>query len=320
MRRPLRPSWITACSDPKETLSPCSSSSESIDLNNVICLTASRRVHGAEVSENGYVQGAGDDSEGWSQGLTPALYWQHQDELLGLVSEQEAIPFIENLVREGSGREQVDSKEPVEIRGTHLWVGRFKDIDAKSRPNWDAVITCQASTKTAAHDANEEDVQRSRTLYLNTGTGKLGARALRNQLPSVVSFLQPVYSKSTQSRPSVLIACSDGTDISIGIALAILCMFLDLKGEFSPFSLPAHEGPKTKTSLNRHTYSKSAGAANHRQATHPAQAFPDRNLPPFSKSIACYLAKCTCIPHASEMRVTKNWHLSFPLTVMKEFE
>ena len=40
----------------------------------VILCSASRRVLGAEMSEGAYIQGAGDDSEGWSRGLTPILF------------------------------------------------------------------------------------------------------------------------------------------------------------------------------------------------------------------------------------------------------
>ena len=66
--------------------------------------SASKRVHGAEISAGGYIQGAGDDSESWALGLTPPLFWAHKDELLR--RNEEDIPGLiaELLAREKEGR------------------------------------------------------------------------------------------------------------------------------------------------------------------------------------------------------------------------
>lgn len=46
----------------------------------------------AEVGDQGdtysysYVPGAGDDEESWAQGLTPTLFWKHQQVVISTVS------------------------------------------------------------------------------------------------------------------------------------------------------------------------------------------------------------------------------------------
>jgi hypothetical protein len=47
-----------------------------------------------------YVQGGGDDHESWSLGLTPALFWRHQDEILEYSDDVEEK--IRTVVRESN--------------------------------------------------------------------------------------------------------------------------------------------------------------------------------------------------------------------------
>ena len=70
----------------------------------LLCVSASRLVaEGGDVASAhagwGYVQGAGDDAETWSCGLTPALFWRHADTLLACGSDAEARACIADLLR-----------------------------------------------------------------------------------------------------------------------------------------------------------------------------------------------------------------------------
>src|SRR6266487_750297 len=67
--KPLRPIWVT----PESDLAKTSGIFE--DFHPIICCTVSRRVSGGEISEGGYIQGAGDDTENWAHGLTPSIFW-----------------------------------------------------------------------------------------------------------------------------------------------------------------------------------------------------------------------------------------------------
>lgn len=70
----------------------------------LLCVSASRLVaEGGDVASAhagwAYVQGAGDDAETWSCGLTPALFWRHADALLACGSDAEACACIADLLR-----------------------------------------------------------------------------------------------------------------------------------------------------------------------------------------------------------------------------
>jgi tRNA A64-2'-O-ribosylphosphate transferase len=74
-------------------------------------------------------------------------------------------------------------------------------------------------------------------LDVGLGPHKLGSRNLRTALPFIVNFLRKVLAlRKTESGQEdkmdkhIIIACDSGKDLSIGVALAILCIFFDDKG------------------------------------------------------------------------------------------
>src|SRR4051794_23490656 len=96
LQKPLRPLWVT-----QESTLPDSPPTFT-DFHPIILCTASRRVHGGEVSEGGYIQGAADDHEAWACGLTPKLFWAHKTQLV--TTNEENIPsLIAELVRAERG-------------------------------------------------------------------------------------------------------------------------------------------------------------------------------------------------------------------------
>ena len=83
LTKPLRPLWFTPesrfFSGSPPDFSDC-------DFFPVICISASIPVGSHEMQRRkgySYVQGSGDDHETWSLGLTPRLFWQNKDEILG---------------------------------------------------------------------------------------------------------------------------------------------------------------------------------------------------------------------------------------------
>ena len=79
---------------------------EKPDHHCLLLCSVSRRVHGHEMAEEGYVQGAGDDSEHWGHGLTPLVFWQHKDRLLA-AGEGELPGLIEQLITSDGGNSVV---------------------------------------------------------------------------------------------------------------------------------------------------------------------------------------------------------------------
>ena len=189
----------------------------------VVLCSASRRVHGAEMSEGGYIQGAGDDSEGWSQGLTPDVFWKHQEQLLSTPEDNLTI-LIEKLTQESQHLCE-RSAHAILIRPTaniHLGIGAAMK---ESSHGFDLVINC--------HDGDHlgGDDQNSRRLDLNldnTPGAKKGSRDLRKKLDQVKDFVAYNFGKGKGQQ--LLITCNTGTNLSVGVTLVILCLFFDDKG------------------------------------------------------------------------------------------
>ena len=175
---------------------------------------------GTEASENGYIQGAGDDSEGWSHGLTPALYWKHQQQLLEAV-EEDMLDMIQRLII-AYKCSNAECDDAVNIGPTNLYVGI---ITSAMQPElYDGMVICSDQPPPTSDPGNKHR-KRTKTLHLLCGDGKLGSRALRSQLSRILSFFNTLPSKDKP--PKLLFACSTGKDLSVGVALTVLCMFFD---------------------------------------------------------------------------------------------
>jgi tRNA A64-2'-O-ribosylphosphate transferase len=219
--KPLRPFWITR--DSELPSAPVAFA----DCSPIILCTASRRVLGGELSEGGYIQGAGDDSEGWACGLTPTLFWRHRVQLME-ASEPELPKVIANLLLESEDSSVIS---PSLIEPTSwLEVGTvdyLKQLSLATLP-FDAVICCSEDSPSLV-----EHQLRNRYLHIKCGSGKLGSRELRKQLSKIVEFAQRL--ETTQR---ILICCSTGKDISLGVSLAMLCLFSDNNGKFTLSAAP----------------------------------------------------------------------------------
>lgn len=238
LKKPLRPSWLmhrpTSTSESIDSIS-------SANYNTIICCTASRRVFGAEITEDGYIQGAGDDSESWSNGLTPTLFWRHSNQLLSAV-EEDITDLIQDLITTDHDHDAASS-DAVRIGPTRLYIGTLSS--ATQSDQYDGIVICGGAGPFKAN-RETDDNEGKRTLYLLCGGGKLGSRALRSHLPRVPPFIAslPDYG----SPPKILFACPTGKDLSAGVMLAVLCLFFD---DNYRFSRPPISSPIGKTLVRR---------------------------------------------------------------------
>ncbi|KAL8685715.1 MAG: hypothetical protein Q9218_007585 [Villophora microphyllina] len=247
LSKPLRPFWVT----PDQPF-PLLSNNES--YHPIICTTSSHRVYGTENSENGYIQGAGDDSEGWSRGLTPSIFWACKVRLM-VTSEEELPALIETLSQEQRMNVAVGDGRATLIQPTRsIYVSSLASINPKE---WDAIIVCNSTnpfapssspppsfsrssdTTSTSHSTSPDTKQeKPRILHLPTPTGKLGSRALRNLLRLVSPFLSSLLQPQPLSTPSpphnkipkILFTCPTGRDLAVGAALVGLCHFFDNEG------------------------------------------------------------------------------------------
>lgn len=214
LKKPLRPSWIT----PETTLSDILVSDASSKFYPVVCCTASRRTLGSGTSSI-YVQGAGDDSESWSHGLTSAVFWRHHQELLDAEGEEllGLIQTFMNFEKDGGKMEQCVLISPTKsvYLGTLAALMRAQDFDL--------VIVC-SDIRSDIVEAGEEQMK-GKLLDLKCGSGKLGSRALRAKLPAVSAFVSALTSGFDS--PKILFACSNGNDLAVGVALVVLSLFFD---------------------------------------------------------------------------------------------
>ena len=205
----------------------------------IVCLTSSHRVHGAENSEDNYIQGAGDDSEGWSQGLTPALFWRHKDTLMSAI-DVELPPFIASFTASAQTDLHFQRTAATLITPTSLiYIGSLGSINSEM---WDAVVCCSRTEPFSGLQQTEfqNRASQSKVLHFPIPQGKVGSRALRTRLHLLHPFLQPIF-QSTISEPAaktlkILFTCPTGVDIAIGTALVALCLFFDDNGNALNFS------------------------------------------------------------------------------------
>ncbi|QDS70274.1 hypothetical protein FKW77_007762 [Venturia effusa] len=218
--KPMRPIWITRDS----ILSPQYPNFEG--FHSVILCTASRRVHGTEVSEGGYIQGAGDDSEGWSQGLTANIFWKHKD-LLMSTNEQHLPDTIAKLTI--TERTTPSKSRPIMIRPTEwLFIDQIDALSDASLEQVDGLITCSPKTQ-----ITQLPVVNCKHLHLDCRDRKLGSRDLRKELIKLKNFMAQM-----RSPKRLVVACTTGKDLSVGIVLALLCLYTDESGKFTVQATP----------------------------------------------------------------------------------
>lgn len=181
--------------------------------NHLVLCSASRRVHGAEVSEGGYIQGAGDDSEGWSHGLTAQLFWKYRDELMQ-TPEGDLPALIERLrdQEEGESMAQGVFTKIVPTSNMHIGIGPVSNIQGI-----DLIINCQGELPAS-----------SKRLDLKCRSAKLGSKDLRDKLASVIDTVRRLLLRDDAAQ--ILVTCSTGKDLSAGVAVALLCLCYDDQG------------------------------------------------------------------------------------------
>ncbi|KAI0885155.1 initiator tRNA phosphoribosyl transferase [Annulohypoxylon maeteangense] len=246
VKKPLRPIWVTQDSQLVPT-------DEIFDeFHPVICCTSSRRVAGGEMSEGGYIQGAGDDTENWALGLTPPVFWRHADILLSTPE-----PDLSDLVRSLVSDETVNMSTTSPRKIAPCLSVSCLPLGA-SPPS-----TCVVAIYSKTTDPSSW-VKSPLLMEVGVGKHKLASRNLRMALPAIGDFVRQFLERtsdldasedSDSSSPEprqILIACETGKDISIGVALALLCQHFDSEGKVRPQPSPSgHTKSDIRVKLSR---------------------------------------------------------------------
>lgn len=199
----------------------------------LILCSASRRVHGAEMSENGYIQGAGDDHEGWSMGLTPQLFWEHHDELLSTPEAGMSDLIAAYLAAALSLSAADEEVPPVLIRPTsNIYISARRAPTEQPQTR----IQTKESDYTINCNGRAPSSPSKTVLNLTCAPGRQGSKDLREKLSSAREFAWQALKQDGEDA-RILVTCETGRDLSVGVAVMLLCLFygddgalLDLEG------------------------------------------------------------------------------------------
>lgn len=178
-----------------------------------------------------YVQGAADDHELWSCGLTPQMLWENLDYLGNAnKSDGELSTYVSEMLAQ-KGKE-VDSSELcnvfpyIEGITTELSLGKIVDgavlnenIIEDLRNSFSLVIILSKNTKVPTK--NDETIKFVKLYQLQSGC-KRSSKDLRVQLSDIQNFIAEQLLSDATHKPA-LICCNSATDISVGVLLAVLC-------------------------------------------------------------------------------------------------
>lgn len=244
VKKPLRPTWRTG-DDGIEEVDDGDGDAE--EWYKIVCCTSSRRIEGTEMSEGGYIQGAGDDTENWAHGLTAPVWWKHADELLA-TPEGDLPGLIESLMKQESeqGGGPRTSRKVTDV----LYVSALP-IDYSKEPR-----TCVVKLVPETTD-KETWIKSATEIEVGIGKSKTAGRNLRHSLQFICDFVTPFLDddlmaaeEDDESLPRVIVACETGRDLSVGVALALDCWCFDDTGRLRFGSDGDGEMPRfTKTAI-----------------------------------------------------------------------
>jgi tRNA A64-2'-O-ribosylphosphate transferase len=182
------------------------------------------------VSEGGYIQGAGDDTENWAYGLSPPIFWANKEILIS-TSESELPDLIERLVSRDASSGQVGEGLRCVKPTSNIFVAPTAALADKHT----GADTC---TIVLLRKVTGENVWQASPTWMDVGLGphKVGSRNIRTALPFMIDFIEKILFPESKDgngeakEKHIIIACESGKDLSIGVALAIMCLFFDDNG------------------------------------------------------------------------------------------
>eukprot|EP00055_Hartaetosiga_balthica_P013428 m.68809 g.68809 ORF g.68809 m.68809 type:complete len:508 (+) comp8258_c3_seq1:62-1585(+) len=231
LEKPIRPFWVT----PVDIEFVHEDVVKDNGYLSVVCLSASKPLNIEKREFFTYIQGAGDDEEMWSMGLTAKLFWENKREILDAPTMIDCDDVVRNVVdRENGGVENaqitvltIHNKEAMianastfQIGGTKLFIGnKFASVAPWCFEQYDAVINCCTACEVPNQLASSSYIQ------LNIPIGKRHKRELENQLCEVLKFTR----RHLHLNHTILIACDTGFDRAPTVAVGIMAAFYNQK-------------------------------------------------------------------------------------------
>ena len=238
--RPLRPLFVTPAS-------PLPAAPPRFDAFVPLVLVTASQVTAGSGTEGEYIQGAGDDHEGWAaeSGLDPAVFWKHHEAILA-ASEADLADVVARAVADGAGSGASAGAGLTRIAPT-------KNIFVASAAEARAAAACgEFVTGVAVNCSETGDLDLARPadaavdaaktiINCRIPAGKRGNKLLRMIVPDLVDDLRDEAAKGR----SIVFVCDSGDDVAPAVALVVLCLFFDETGKFIPGGQERREIDKT---------------------------------------------------------------------------
>ena len=181
------------------------------------------------MSEGGYIQGAGDDTENWALGLTPPIFWANRNLLLS-TPEIDLPDMFDMLVRRSASSGSVGEGMRCVKPTSNLFITPILAITAKeTSADTRKIVLLPKVTEQATWQTSPTRID------VGLGPHKTGSRNARTALPFIVDFVEKILdqkdTRDVEPDKHIVIACESGKDLSIGVALTILCLFFDDQGK-----------------------------------------------------------------------------------------
>ncbi|KAK6522247.1 hypothetical protein TWF281_002814 [Arthrobotrys megalospora] len=238
LRKPMRPVWITRETDITDV------EYTGRDFNPIYLLSASRylreelqpRDSGTLGQNFVYIQGAGDDHEGWARGLLPVTYWDNRERLLQ-APEAELPEIIDKIVKSGengniSAADDLAGLSILSKVHGKLAICNLVTYEAlkKAQTPVAGAILCYESgvILEGCVEADEKWYPEYRT---SIPSNKVGSKQLRAKLGEIVKWAENLL--ASDSPHPLIIACETGNNVSVGITLALICQLFDGHGRLT---------------------------------------------------------------------------------------
>ena len=215
-----------------------------------------------------YVQGAADDHELWSNGLTPTVFWSNVDQLTDRSkTDEELVAITKRLLSEDSTNTNGSRLEEILISTDkitpELVLGKMLDNSVLNNElcfqlskQYSLVIILSDTIKvdkgfTISGEGSVSGDQALIKVYPLQSQTKKGSRELRAKLPEILNEVSNTLRKGCAL--PILICCNSGTDLSIGVLLAVLSRHYSQNWSLLPVEDAISNPPiATKTTIRKH--------------------------------------------------------------------
>ena len=255
LTKPLRPIWIGNGSTMEaESIPPPSE----LPFTPVVLVSASKQMDPTSAAHREahswpYIQGAGDDQEGWARGLRAAEWWAHADALLSTGSDDACAELIAAIVQQRrSASSTTSGATPFLLPPLDMSGGSRRSVAIASRGALLATLATAAASEVGRFSVVVDASPRCRSSDAASSSSDDGAvgRALRRVgagLTGRVCFVRvpiaatkgggdaatywiatvlPTVLRAAvtagSSNAPVLVVCGDGEQVSAAVAVAVL--------------------------------------------------------------------------------------------------